>query len=52
MAYVSFSALDPAHRSGFLDLQRFRDTAKMREVEKDREATAFVNAFLASFRYV
>jgi Sensors of blue-light using FAD len=52
MAYVPISELDPADREGFLDLQQFRDAAAMREVEKDKETTAFVDAFLANFRYL
>ena len=52
MAYVPYSALDQTDRDGFIDLQKLRAGPKMREIEKDKKATAFVNAFLANFRYL
>ena len=50
MAYVPFSRLEPSCRKGFLDLQRFRETAKMREVAQDDEVGVFVHTFLSNFR--
>lgn len=50
MAFIPFDALETRCRKGFLDLQRFRDTAKMREVKRDKEVSAFVNAYLRTFR--
>jgi hypothetical protein len=52
MAYVPFSKLDSRGRQGFLDLQGFRDTAKMREVKANDEVRVFVNTFLDTFRYL
>ena len=50
MAYVPFARLNTACRENLLDLDRIRDTAKMREVMKDGEVSTFVDTFLKNVR--
>jgi hypothetical protein len=50
MPYVPFARLNTACRESFLDLDRFRETAKMREAMKDEEIKTFVDTFLRNLR--
>lgn len=50
MGYVPFADLGPTHQKGFVDLQDFRNSAKMRSMGQDPVTSVFVNRFLSSFR--